>query len=1612
MLVYTNSRAYDAFDGLDLLPQARGKFVFDAAYASAERHYLTATAARAIASVDGTLRAGFCTTPSRRILRAAQPSAAATPADTAPADTAPAAAAPAAATGATAAAIAAAAPTAADDDDDEARLLDSGSWWAVQRLGSLRSHGGGAWFQFGWSDVGGLTGRGLEAAIWTGVATGVSAHVATPVDNAGAPISQPPLHVHHARLVPGGGSYRTWGNWHCLLQPSSPLCFSLSQLADAAGDAREAPSDAPHTSGGPGSSYVYGGRAFTKAIEQSLALNAEVRDVRPEGSPPIDWAFEVALRVQRLGPMRAHAAGATGAPGEGSRVRTAAQADMGDGAVGDVATDEMRALSTHTAHGPLFFCPAQLGCITQAVRVPAHTESFHFYTGRMPAGGTLVAAHRASSPSSQSHLSAVSLLFGASPQQLGFPAPPRSPFFSQEADRFFGLLHRPPLWPRMVYQPMVPGEHGFDHNEALLYHVLTALAANGVTRRTKTQGTAASDTAGGAADAAGDAAADAADGAAGDAALPGATSAGSWADPYPSARAQLVCESGLGSAGGVASSHVRCNAWRFARLQQYTVVTAYSPRTKVPTAAPPTGQDAATDGGSFIFARDAWVLDYVADDAHSRYTIDLGSVVPDAIANTTADGKSLYRENLAHLYLYRGTPPYSATLYTHVLYALLVAQRLLGEFQAMLFLPPRLWGVFPPTGGGGAEGPAPGGGDLLLTLAALVPLMCFVVAVPLLFVLYIRVLVTREAYSLAPATSADANGFAGEAAAASVEGAPPNAAAEGAPPNTAAARAAEAVEAQAEEVVEVGPLDHGWRRLRADLPGIGKLVATTLVLYLLFAGWGGYEHLYLVGVLGPSISLDLLPFLTYFWGYVVAYWTEGYAIRTGRIKPLISAATALSFPELGRYPVVPFALFLGGAAQLIGVQQFALLRLMGATRMSVLAYCVYKPVVGAVTIGFNSIVVYYVTAIRACRYAYLAQGKHIPVLASAARAARQHRIVLYMFSLVATAAYTAVFGCLLGYAAGLAPSDAVGGIARFAREAAPRSVRVVPLPLVIVDVVSSTFLIPYTCNFAAAKLCAVMLRSGRIECVPDGALINTGVFGWHHERTSRRGLYWSGCCVALLALPNVGWLVLMGARQAPAMDYLWWKVAYTLLVSLIATPRAVWWGLAAASLVLRDERDPEDARARVEDQRRLRLRKARRAVCGSATVGREEHSHRYVPLIETGNAEDSPHQRRELAATGGRGSPAIGERFRGGTCSPLGARHDVLDASEPGAAASSLREDGTQSWQTPGDDGSPPSCWSDACSWVLCLLAALAVLSKLEASARLLVPDVVEHGGWPAVVRAFDAAWTNGGPPRNAAMMVIVYDQLCMGMLLIGCGALMTGASRWAVLLLQLGSPASGLAIVLLRWYPGGVERPLDARGAGHHVAAISIESLQAMENMKRICLVVGSIAAMLPYFTAASWIASHGHLNYMDALAEARENDYAAAVRQDDVLRCMVGVISLFLAFRYAPSSGWVWQPLMDVLPLKSWMLPALVFVYATPTAATACSLWFHLKHMQQRHYGPSLAQRSTPSPPMPAQLLGEASQAQLPTRKAPPEPQPTSDQGLQRQTRPRAPTAVSGYI
>ena len=196
----------------------------------------------------------------------------------------------------------------------------------------------------------------------------------------------------------------------------------------------------------------------------------------------------------------------------------------------------------------------------------------------------------------------------------------------------------------------------------------------------------------------------------------------------------------------------RCQEWSFTRLQQYTVVSIQGPPEGIDVYSGADGGSSLgsdgrrasdsedgddDDGDDWAFQHDVWSLEYTSSDRISRFTVDFGSTVPDALMNTsTSSGKSIYLWNLPHLYLYRGTPPYSPTLYTYLLYSLITLHYTLGEFHALLFLHPSQWGLVDDS--------------LLLNLTVLIPVILFACALPLLLLLSAHVLATPESYSLKP----------------------------------------------------------------------------------------------------------------------------------------------------------------------------------------------------------------------------------------------------------------------------------------------------------------------------------------------------------------------------------------------------------------------------------------------------------------------------------------------------------------------------------------------------------------------------------------------------------------------------------------------------------------------------------------------------------------------------------------------------------------------------------------------------------------------------------------------------------------------------------------------
>ena len=1384
-MLYASDDAYDGYDGYDLLPEVRGKFVFDSPFARSEANYLTRLAASHIDTPDRRLKVGAC--------QVDRP--------------------PPAAAGAARAA--------------------GGAWWSTQRVGPFTTFGGGERVQVGWEDAANLGGA-LDEARASGGSLGVVAHAASPVDADGGALVGRPLHTHHIELVPGrGATYRDWGNWHCVVSPDEH-CFPLHTLLAAYGD-------------GGLRSYDVGAEHYAKLFDQPLSLRAEISDTRPAGAPPLVWYVQVVVRVQSLPPR-----GATRRGGALAAPRPEPPA---------------AALSVHAAHNPMWICPGQLGCARQSLRVPASGDSFFFYTGRMPAAGRLVSGFVHARARDYLH---ASLLFDATPQQVGFP------------DQPWPLMPRPRLWPRVAFEAMTPSAEGFDDNEALLTHILAAM-------RDEQQ-----------------------------AARRGEGDARGRHHP------RLICAAGavprvghgdgvgVGGFGPQGDGDARCVEWHFQRLQPYTVVSTHRAPAGAPTSGAdwdgggddeghrhrrrePDGPTAAEDRGHAtrpwpdgVFQRDVWHLDYVAADGLSRYTVDFGSAVPDALANATAGGRSIYSWNLMHLYLYRGTPMSTPTLFTMLCHALLVLHYAADEFHAALFLHPRQWGLVTDSIG--------------LNAALILPLALFALVLPLLLYFSARLLVSAEAYSLRAVTKADGSSSSSSG-------------------------------------LDVLRLLQG---VCATCGSVIMLLLTAASLAFLFVGWGQYDAIYFVGVLGPSTSLDLLPFMSYFIGYVVGYWTEAYAIRTGRRPPVVRASTALSFPDLGRFPILPTAALIAAAGQYASAPQFALLRIAGAGRAGIWSWVLYKPIVSLSTVAFNATVVYYSGAIRASRFAFLQQGKRIFVVAAADAAARQHRRVIWFGAVALTCANVAVLGLGTPWLLASRPADAADDVAADAVDAADAgggggggvpvvggaqldvlASRVVPLHLAAVDLLVTTFALPLAATLVSAAACAALIRDGRLSRVPDCALVYTGaIFGWHRLPATSRGLLYGGCCAALHAAPLLGWLGLTGCRAIAADDYLWWKAAFVLVLSVLYVPRAIYWGLAAASL------------------------KLKRAPGGGSGVG--------VGVGGVGGGPPDAYGRLDEEADGadeeidGSDDDDDDSDDDRGLNDEGDSDDDIMGSAAGVAVAPPLRAPGDETAKAPPrvHDGSPRSCWGDLCVASLVALAASALFARLLAFADLAVPLIIEEGAAKAIARLAHEARANGGPPRDAAAHVMLADQALLCALVLALAFLLR-ARRVVVLLCALVSPAAALAVLLIDLYPRGEERHLSA---ARLVAERDAAGRTALAG--RLCAAVGVLAALAPLQLARGFAATHGHFNYMDVLREGAETPYAAVAWREDLVRLACLTLSLLLAFRYVTASALLPQRLyfLDILPLKSWVLPALVLLLATPTAAIALSLWMHLRRFLGR--------------------------------------------------------------
>mmetsp|Transcript_8095 Transcript_8095/g.17702 ORF Transcript_8095/g.17702 Transcript_8095/m.17702 type:complete len:616 (+) Transcript_8095:936-2783(+) len=182
-------------------------------------------------------------------------------------------------------------------------MQDEGAWH-VQRLGPFISTGGYNWWTLAWDDVAMLS-EGLKKYP-EGI--DVEQYMFTPVLKNGERLNYPPIHSHHVHVVTHPGVRPR-------LQPI-PLCLGRSGLGIPSLDAAvfdlgaascwnltlffEQHGDYICTPEDDGIECLTQGGGIPRRLAELKDIETEFNDVRPTGSEPLEWYFQVAMRWKSM----------------------------------------------------------------------------------------------------------------------------------------------------------------------------------------------------------------------------------------------------------------------------------------------------------------------------------------------------------------------------------------------------------------------------------------------------------------------------------------------------------------------------------------------------------------------------------------------------------------------------------------------------------------------------------------------------------------------------------------------------------------------------------------------------------------------------------------------------------------------------------------------------------------------------------------------------------------------------------------------------------------------------------------------------------------------------------------------------------------------------------------------------------------------------------------------------------------------------------------------------------------------------------------------------------------------------------------------------------------
>jgi len=155
-----------------------------------------------------------------------------------------------------------------------------GDEFRIRRLGPFVSRGGFDWHKMKLEDP-----YNLRSAI-SGDAMSMTGFGAMPVDENGEILGNPPIHVHHANLGPNCDSAQCRRS-------------SLRRVSQWHGD-----SQCSATAGGTACYITVLPEGFGFPVVETLRLDADFNDVRPEGSPDLHFWLETAISIVKPTPQK------------------------------------------------------------------------------------------------------------------------------------------------------------------------------------------------------------------------------------------------------------------------------------------------------------------------------------------------------------------------------------------------------------------------------------------------------------------------------------------------------------------------------------------------------------------------------------------------------------------------------------------------------------------------------------------------------------------------------------------------------------------------------------------------------------------------------------------------------------------------------------------------------------------------------------------------------------------------------------------------------------------------------------------------------------------------------------------------------------------------------------------------------------------------------------------------------------------------------------------------------------------------------------------------------------------------------------------------------------